>query len=362
MLVLVLLGVVVAAVRGSRPVAEPDCGALCRAADAMVIGAALPLTGVLAPFGAAQQRGVQEVVDRVNADGGWEVGGRRRALELLVRDTRSQPDVAGQQALMLVRGPFDVVALLGPCSPPVTMVRVAESRGVPLVTGCQPLPPVGTGALQRTWEVAPAEADRAAAVFAALRSASGRRVALFLSNDRSDQALLRAAASSGFDVVGTYRPVGADWAPAVTDAAAQRADLVVAVTQPPEGIGLWRELAAQDVRPELAYASEAAAGSAWRRAVGASAEGTLTDAVHPLPGQTGADDAVAAVASELTRVLLDGLRRASSPTRDGVNAGLAGATGSVDGTPVRFTDHASRVPHRLARWQGGALVPVRTAP
>lgn len=369
---LAALAVVVAAVTSSAPVDDP-CDALCRAADPLVIGAALPLTGVLAPYGAAQQRGAQQVVDQVNADGGWQVDGRRRALELLVRDTRSQPDVAGQQALLLVRGPFDVVVLLGPCAPPVTMVRVAESRGVPLVSGCQPLPPVGTAALERTWEVAAAEAERAAAVFEGLRAARGRRVALFLSNDRPGEAYALAAARSGFDLVGTYRPHGADWAAAVTGAAGQRADLVVAITQAPEGIGLWRELAAQGVRPELAYASEAASGSAWYRAVGPSAEGTLTDAVHSStggtgpgsagPGPGGADDAVAAVAGDLTRVLLDGLRRASPPTRDGVSAGLALATGTVDGTPVRFTaDQVSRLPHRLARWQDGQLVPVPAGP
>ena len=366
---LAVLAGVVAVVREPAPAPDPDCGALCRAGDPVVIGAALPLTGVLAPFGAAQQRGAQQVVEQVNADGGWEIAGRRRALELLVRDTGSQPDVAGQQALQLVRGPFDVVVLLGPCAPPVAMVRVAESRGVPLVTGCQPLPPVGTAALQSTWEVAPAEADRAAAVFAGLRAARGRRVALFLSNDRPGDTYTQAADQSGFEVVGTYRPHGADWAAAVSEAAGQRADLVVAITQAPEGIALWRELTAQGVRPELAYASEAASGSAWYRAVGPAAEGTLTDAVHPLPagarrgrarpGPGGADDAVAAVSGDLTRVLLDGLQKASSATRDGVNAGLAQATGSVDGTPVRFTaDHASRVPHRLARWQDGELVPV----
>ncbi|CAN5220137.1 hypothetical protein BH24ACT10_BH24ACT10_00590 [soil metagenome] len=221
--------------------------------------------------------------------------------------------------------------------------------------------------------MAPAEADRAATVFACLRAARGRRVALFLSNDRPGDAYTQAADRSGFDVVGTYRPVGTDWATAVSEAVGQRADVVVAITQAPEGIALWHELTAQGLRPELAYASEAASGSAWYRAVGPAAEGTLTDAVHPppagagrgraRPGPGGADDAVATVSSDLTRVLLDALQKASSPTRDGVNAGLAQATGSVDGTTVRFTaDHASRVPHRLARWQAGELVPVPAGP
>ena len=160
-----------------------------------------------------------------------------------------------------------------------------------------------------------------------------------------------------------------DWVPAVRRAAGQRPDVVVAITQPPEGIALWRELAAQQVRPELAYASDAAAGSAWFHALGSSGEGTLTDAVHAAvpapgggggrPGPAGADEAVTAVSAELTRVLLDGLRRAGDPTRDAVETALTSATGSVDGTVVRFAgDRSSRLPHRLAVWQDGELVPV----
>ena len=362
---LAALAVVAAAVLGQRssPLPAPDCGERCREPLPLVVGAALPLTGVLAPFGRAQQRGVEQALDEVAAAGGVDVAGERRQVELLVRDTRSLPDVAGQQALILVRGPFRVVALLGPCTPPVAMVRVAESRQVPLVTGCQPLPPLGPVQLRHTWEVAPGERDRAEAVFDALAGARGRRVALFLSNDRAADPWTAAAARAGFDVA-PYRPQGQDWARAVSQAAADAADVVVAVTQPPEGIALWAELGAQGVDPELAYASEAGLGSGWYAAVGRAGEGTLTDVVHGPAGSDGTrpvdpDEAVAAVSAELTRVLLDGLQRAAAAQRREVSDALTGASGSVAGRTVRFLgDHASRVPVRLGRWEDGRLVPV----
>jgi len=321
------------------------------------------VTGELAPFGIAQQRGVERALAEVDGRGGLEVAGERRPVRLLVRDTRSQPDVAGQEALVLVRGPFDLLGLLGPCSPPVAMVRVAESREVPLVTGCQPLPPVGPVPLRHTWEVAPSEAERAREVLRALRTSPGRQVGLFLSNDRSAAPWLSAAVQAGYGAPGTYRPQGRDWSAAVRQAAQDGVQVVVAVTQAPEGIGLWLELARQGVRPRTAYASEAGLGSAWQAVVGQRADDVLTDLVHPLEGPATpqqVDEAVTAVSAELTRVLLDGLARARATTRTELAAALTGATARVAGTDVRFGgDRASRPPVRLGRWKGGRLHPVR---
>jgi ABC-type branched-subunit amino acid transport system substrate-binding protein len=363
---LAAVAVLVAAVLGQRSERAPttsECPEPCLAPDALVLGTALPVSGVLAPLGAAQQRGVQRELDRVNAAGGVEVAGQRRRVELLVRDTRSLPDEAGQAALILVRGPFRPIALIGPCTPPVPMARVAESREVPLVTGCQPLPPVGPAPPRHTWEVAPTEDERARAVFAALRTSPSRRVGLFLSNDRSEAPWTTAGRRAGFDVVGTYRPLGQDWSSAVGQAAAADVEVVVAVTQPPAGIGLWRTLRAQGVEPRSAYASEAGLASAWYAAVGRDGDGTLTDVVHPsLSGRAApaaVDDAVAAVSTELTRVLLDGLRRTTTEQRPALDAALAGVRTQVAGRQVRFLgDRASRLPVRLGRWEGGRLVPL----
>ena len=363
---LAAVAVLVAAVlvqRSEPAPTTPDCPEPCLPPDALVLGAALPVSGVLAPLGAAQQRGVQRELDRVNAAGGVEVAGERRRVEMLVHDTGSVPDVAGQAALILVRGPSRPIALIGPCTPPVPMVRVAESRGVPLVTGCQPLPPVGPAPPRSTWEVAPAEDERARAVLAALATSPTGRVGLFLTHDRSEVPWTSAGRRAGADVVGTYRPQGQDWSSAVAQAAADGVEVVVAVTQPPAGIGLWQALRAQGLSPRSAYASEAGLGSAWYAAVGGTADGTLTDVVHPsVPARAApaeVDDAVATVSSELTHVLVDGLRRTTTAQRPALDAALAGVGTEVAGRPVRFLgDRASRLPVRLGRWDGGRLVPL----
>jgi branched-chain amino acid transport system substrate-binding protein len=332
----------------------------------VVLGAVLPLTGALAPYGAAQRRGVERAFAQVDAEGGLDLADGRRPVQLLVRDTRSEPDVAGQEALVLVRGPFRLSALLGPCLPPLPVVRVAESRQVPLVTGCQPVPDLAGTAPRHTLEVAPGEAARADAVFAALRTSPSRRAGVFVSNDRSEAPWVDAARRAGFDVAGTYRPQGREWGPAVGRVAADGVEVVVAVTQPPEGIGLWRALREQGLAPRAAYASEAGLGSAWHAAVGATGERTLTDLVHPsvrrpaTPAQV--DEAVTTLSSELTSVLLAGLRRSGTAERHDLRAALPGAGGQVAGHEVRFLgDQASRLPPRLARWEGGRLVPLPPA-
>lgn len=327
--------------------------------DPVVLGSALPLTGILAPLGQAQQRGLQDAVARVNAAGGVDVGGEQRQIEVVVRDSRSLPEVAGQTALVLVRGRFDVAALVGPCAPPAAVVRVAESRDVPLVSGCEPLPPLGPRPLQYTWQVAPDESERAAAVFGELASAGPGPVALFLSNDRSEAVYVEQARLAGLQLTGSYRPNGGSWREAVSVARADGAAMVVAVTQAPEGIGLWRELRAQRWQPERAYSNEAGMSSAWSAAVGADSEGVLTDLVHPraLGGDgENLDRAVTTVSDELTRVLLDAVDGSPVSAREALNTSLAGAGGIVAGSPVAFVDsHQSRTPYTLARWQDGAL-------
>jgi branched-chain amino acid transport system substrate-binding protein len=328
----------------------------------VVLGSALPLTGILAPLGQAQQQGVQEALARVNAAGGVDVGGEQRQVEVVVRDTRSLPEVAGQAALILVRGRFDVAALLGPCAPPAAVVRAAESRDVPLVSGCEPLPPLGPTPLQHTWQVAPDEGDRASAVLGAMTSARSDRVALLLSNDWSEAVYADAARQAGLQLTGSYRPNGRSWQAAVSAARADGAELVVAVTQAPEGIDLWRELRDQQWHPELAYSNEAGLSSAWWRAVGRHGEGVLTDVVHPSAldgdGPAAVDRGVTAVSDELTRVLLDAVDGSPVSAREAINTSMAGAGGIVAGTPVAFVGSPrSDTPYALARWQDGALVP-----
>ena len=60
--------------------------AITRAADEILIGASLPMSGPLAGFGKYQQWGYQTAVDDANKKGGVAIDGKKYAFRLVVRD------------------------------------------------------------------------------------------------------------------------------------------------------------------------------------------------------------------------------------------------------------------------------------
>ena len=80
--------------------------------DAIVLGASLPLTGSLGVFGPPIQAGYEQAVAAINADGGVEVDGEKRQLELVVKDNMSDPTVVTSTTKSLVTDD-EAVALLG---------------------------------------------------------------------------------------------------------------------------------------------------------------------------------------------------------------------------------------------------------
>jgi ABC-type branched-subunit amino acid transport system substrate-binding protein len=331
----------------SGPASDDDCGDLCVVPDPVRIGATLPLSGPLEPYGRAQLAGMERAVRETDEAGGLRVGVERRRVELLVRDDRGDPSIAGQWLLILIRLPEPVQALLGPCAVSTTTTRVAEARQVPLLAGCAPAgQPAAPAAPSSTWQLGPTEAMRAEAVLRALGSRGP--VAVFLSPGHDAVAWTDAAAATGTLLLGPWGPDGAgrrtSWAEAVRQASGARA--VVAVTDPPHGAALRRDLLAAGLRPHVLFATEAALPGAepqeWAR-LGAD---LLTDLVaeSPTPGVVQQADAVERAAADVTRTLLDAVATTGSARREEVAAALA----AVD----------LRRPYRMARVTDAGLEPL----
>lgn len=350
------LGLLLGCTAGRQPDGRED---LSLEVDPVVLGAILPLSGPLAPFGAAQRRGIERALDRANAAGGVDVGGEQRPVRLEVADDRGSADAAGQFAWSFVLGRSQVTALLGACAPHRTVLSVAEARDVPLVSACGPLASTGAPTSPAwSWETGPPQLDRAAAVVNALADSGGRRLAVFLSPGRDGSTWGRAAADAGLALAGTWtapqraRPerTGVDWSQPVAQARAAGADLVVADTDPPDGVPLWRALDAGGLSPRRAWAREAGLGSAWRAQLGPAGDGTLAEAHGDL--SAGADEAVADAAAGVTDLVLNALTRAGSDRRVSVNDALDDAGARPAGTA------GDGPPPRLAVWRAGALVPL----
>lgn len=111
-----------------------------RAADDIVIGASLPLSGPLAGFGSYEQWGYKRAVDEVNRAGGITVDCKKKTVKLIIRDDKTDPNVTASNTETLI-GRDGAVAILGSCTPPLVNAGalVAERRKIPIVTACAPL-------------------------------------------------------------------------------------------------------------------------------------------------------------------------------------------------------------------------------
>src|ERR1700689_4306114 len=61
------------------------------AADEIVIGASVPLSGPLAGFGSYEQWGYKRAVDEVNRSGGITIDGKPHQVKLIIRDDKTDP-------------------------------------------------------------------------------------------------------------------------------------------------------------------------------------------------------------------------------------------------------------------------------
>ena len=103
-------------------------GRPARAADEIVIGASVPLSGPLAGFGSYEQWGYKRAVDEVNRAGGITVDGKKK-VKLIIRDDKTDPNVTASNTETLI-GRDGAIAMLGSCTPPLVNAGalVAERR------------------------------------------------------------------------------------------------------------------------------------------------------------------------------------------------------------------------------------------
>ena len=104
------------------------------AADTIVFGAAISMTGKLAKEGEYTRDGYQFAIEKINEMGGVKVGGKTYQLALKYYDDESKPERTAQLFEKLVNED-KVNFLLGPygSSPTGTAAPIAERYGIPMV-------------------------------------------------------------------------------------------------------------------------------------------------------------------------------------------------------------------------------------
>lgn len=355
-------------------------------ADEIVIGASLPLSGPLAGFGSYQKWGYQTAVDDLNKAGGIMIDGKPMKVRLVIRDDKTDPNVAASNTETLISRD-KAVAMLGSCTPALVNAGalVAERRKVPIVAGCDPLMAFRS---VRKWNYAWVlffdETDLGSAPFrmlADLGLATNKKVAILADNGPDGQVvggrIWPASAKSGaYDVVHSSSfPVDAQqFTSMIGQAKAAQAEIALVDAIAPQAIAIRKQMASAGYQPKLLVMEKGAEPGQFAQALGKLADGVLVggywDPSFPYPGAADLGRRFEAEAKQTqsqhiadshaaAQVLLDAIAAAGSTDRERINAAIAKTDKSYVVGPVRFdADHTSRIPIALMQWQSGKAVVV----
>jgi branched-chain amino acid transport system substrate-binding protein len=356
-----------------------------RAADEIVIGASLPLSGPLAAFGNYEKWGYETAVADVNKAGGITIGATKMPVKLIIRDDKTDPSVAASNTETLISRD-GAVAMLGSCTPALVNAGalVAERLGVPLVTGCDPR---GAFTSARRWKYAWSiffdEKDLVTGsfqMFADSKFQSNKKLAILHDNGPDGEVGGAAAAATakqyGYEVVqnASFPVDNSQFTSVIGEVQAARADLAIVFAVTPQAILIRKQMAAAGYKPKVLVVEKGGETQDFARALGKLSDGVFTsgywDPTFPYPGaaalakryesetkQTASQhiaDANAAAA-----VLLDAIAAAGSLDREKINAAIGRTDKTyVVGNVTFDADHFSKIPVAEVQWQAAKLVVV----
>lgn len=356
----------------------------CHAANEIVIGASLPLSGPLAGFGKYQQWGYQTAVDDANKAGGVTIDGKKYTFRLIVRDDKTDPNVAASNTETLISRDKALV-MLGSCTPALVNAGalVAERKKVPLVTGCDPL-----GAFRSVrkwhyvWDIFFDEAELSEAVFKMMDDLgvkTDKTLALLHDNGPDGKVVggqiwPALAKKYGYKIVQkTEFPVdNMQFTTAVSELKSKSPQVVLVDAITPQAVSIRKQMAAVGFVPKVLDMEKGAEPEQFAKAAGKLSDGVLVgaywDPSFKYPGasqlskrfekETGlsvsqhiADSHAAA------NVMIDAIIAAKSLDRAQINKAIAKTDKVYVVGPVKFDQtNTSKLPIAMSQWQDGKPV------
>jgi len=354
-------------------------GTAARASGDVTVGASLPLTGPLAPFGPTLRMGYQKAIDEVNAAGGLKLSDGRHNVKLVVLDNKSDPNSAANEArtLYLQNG---AVALLGAATPPLTipLSKVAEQVHRPFVTSVTPVRAWLTGGPYKwSWDFFFDELQMTQRQFQASSLVkTDKKVVLFTDTEEDGVVMGKLwtanAPKFGYTIVAHESfPVGTtDFSKYIADAKTKGAQVLIAQMIPPDAIALWKQMKAANYQPQTAFCEKCSNNGAWGKALGKLANGTseaewwVPEAGFPQSaaflaiakklGGRSSDVSVVVAAYTAAKILFDAIARAGSTDAAKVNAAIGQTNKTYPLGPAKFAaDHHASTPIYATQWQNG---------
>jgi branched-chain amino acid transport system substrate-binding protein len=271
------------------------------AADDVVIGASLPLSGPLAGFGSFQQWGYKRAVDQVNKAGGIAINGTKQQVKLIIRDDKTDPNATASNTETLISRDR-VVAMLGSCTPVLVNAGalVSERAKKPMVTGCDPLEAFkSVRKWNYVWDIFFHEPELAAAQFKAmtdLGAKTNKKVAIWHDNGPDGQVVggkiwPALAKEFGYEVVQNAEfPIdNSQFTSIIGEAKSKGAEVVLVDAITPQAIAIRKQMASAGYTPKVLNIEKGAEPVQFAEALGKLSDGILVggywDPTFPYPGR-----------------------------------------------------------------------------
>ncbi|MBR0706250.1 ABC transporter substrate-binding protein [Bradyrhizobium liaoningense] len=237
------------------------------AAQTLRIGFISPLTGALAGFGECNPHLIKLAQDALKA--GIRLGDQTYAIEILMKDTQSDPNRAAELARQLITS--DKVDLMLSCSAPETVNPVAdacEAAGVPSVSTTVPweafyfgrgAKPGAPSPFKWTYHFAFGTAQFAQCYISKWNGAvkTNGKVGVLYPNDADGNAvranLLPALVKAGFIVIdpGAYEDGTTDYSAQIARFKQENVEIINTFPLPPDFAVFWRQAAQQGLTKKI---------------------------------------------------------------------------------------------------------------
>lgn len=349
------------------------------------IGAVVPLTGRYASGGEQIHNGYERAVADLNANGGAMVKtlGRKLPLEIAFLDDASDPNQTVQRLETLATS--GVLMYLGGYGSDLhaAAAAVAEKNKIPYVGVAFGLLSIHQQGYKYLFSPFPKSPAMAKAIFDALDTLDPKPAKVAMFTEKTDWGgemrtywKKEAQARAGYEIVvdEEYAPGAKDFSPMVLKAKGSSVDAILAVPNPPDAIGITKQLKELDVNARLYHFIRGADASTWSAGLGKDGDYViLAPGWSPdlkFPGNVELvksyqatynkpPEGTVGAAYACLQVMADALGRAATLDRDGLRDGLATSNASTVIGPVTFNpDGTGNVITVLDQWQGGKQVAV----
>jgi branched-chain amino acid transport system substrate-binding protein len=348
-------------------------------AQAVKVGAVVPLTGRYGPGGAQVRAGYEIAVEHVNAAGGVTVGGKKAPLELVLLDDES--DATKTVSRLETLAGQGVVAYLGGFGSDLhaAAASVAEKNKTPylgIAFALNKIHQQGFKYLFSPFWKSP-DVGKFTAGLLSLIPAADRPKTVAIFQERTDwgqemnASWTEAGKAAGYQVVvhGEYAPGAKDFSDLILKAKSANADAVFAIPTPPDGMTMVRQMKELGYTPKLNIMIRASDSPPWTKNLGKDGDWTVLAAgwhnAIKAPGVAELNaahekkfgrpsDPIVGPAYACVQILAAALAKAGAADREKLRDAIAATDMTTVIGPVKFrADGTGVVQGAFAQWQNG---------